>query len=155
MRRRLAVTTLACCCFLASAALAQNQNRLAGAWERFVLKDSAGTAIQPPSPAALLMFSAEGAYTQIAIPKDRPKVAKPLADMTKEELLSRFTRVESRWGRYSVAGDTLTRTYVASANPNQEAGSPQVQRFRIEGDVLILNSLTPGNQSEARFRRVR
>lgn len=37
-----------------------------------------------------------------------------LADMTKEELLARFSDVESRWGRYAVSGDTLSRTYIGA-----------------------------------------
>jgi hypothetical protein len=100
-------------------------------------------------------FSSDGFYEQMTIPAGRPKPAKPLADYTKEELLARFTRVEARRGRYTVSGTTLTRTYVASLNPNDEGRDPQVQRFRVEGDVLILTSTSAGNRGEARFRRVR
>ena len=134
---------------------AQSQGPLVGAWERIAIKDSTGAAVQPTPPAAFTIFSSDGFYSQIAIPAGRPKLAKPLADQTKDELLGRFNRAEARRGRYTVSGTTLTRTYVATLNPNDEGRDPQVQRFRIEGDVLILTSISAVNRSEARFRRVR
>jgi hypothetical protein len=134
---------------------AQSQGPLVGAWERIAIKDSTGTDVQPTPPAAFTIFGGDGFYSQIAIPTGRPKIAKPLADQTKEELLSRFSRAEARRGRYTVSGTTLTRTYVGTLNPNDEGRAPQVQRFRIEGDVLILTSTSAGNRAEARFRRVR
>jgi hypothetical protein len=134
---------------------AQSQGPLVGAWERIAIKDSTGTDVQPTPPAAFTIFSGDGFYAQTAIPAGRPKLTKPLADYTKEELLARFARAEARRGRYTVSGNTLTRTYAATLNPNDEGRDPQVQRFRIEGDVLILTSTSAGNRSEARFRRVR
>ena len=136
-------------------AAAQSQRPLVGSWERIALKDSTGTDIQPAPPAAFTIFSTDGFYTQLAIPTGRSKVAKPLADLTKEELLDRFNRAEARRGRYTVSGNTLTRTYITTLNPNDEGRDPQVQRFRIEGDVLILTSTSAANRSEARFRRAR
>ncbi len=119
MRTPLAVCVMAALVSLGTPAQAQRPS-LVGAWERFQLKDSVGGNIQPPSPAAFLIMSAEGFYVQTAIPKNRPKATKQLAEMTREELLSRFSDVEARWGKYSVAGDTLSRTYAASVNPNAE-----------------------------------
>ena len=136
-------------------AYAQNQGRLVGAWERFSMKDSTGANVQNPPPAAFTIFTADGFYSQISIPTGRPKVDKPLAEYTKEELLSRYDRAEARRGRYTVSGNTLTRTYVATLNPNDEGRAPQVQRFRIERDVLVLTSTSPTNRSEVRFRRVK
>lgn len=134
---------------------AEAQGPLVGAWERFAIKDSTGTEVQTLPPAAFTIFSANGFYSQTAIPTDRPKVDKPLADYTKEELLSRFSRAEARRGRYTVSGNTLTRTYVSSLNPNDEGRTPQIQHFRIEGDVLVLTSTAAGNKSEVRFRRAK
>ena len=136
---------------------AQSPHPIVGAWERFSVKDSTGTDVSPRPPAAFTIFSAEGFYSQTTIPTGRPKVAKPLADYTKEELLARFNGAEARHGQYtvSVSRKTLTRTYTTSLNPNLEGGAPQVQNFRIEGDVLILTSVTPGNKSEVRFRRAK
>lgn len=134
---------------------AQGRAALVGAWERFAMKDSTGTDITPLPPAAFTIFSPDGSYSQIAIPTGRPKLNKPLADYTKEELLARFSRAEARRGRYSAMGTTLTRTYAASLDPNAEGRDPQVQHYRIAGDVLILTSTSPTNKSEVRFRRVK
>ena len=136
-------------------ALAQTQRSLVGAWERFAMKDSTGTPLATLPPAAFTVFTGDGFYLQMAIPTGRPKLAKPLADYTREELLGRFERAEARRGRYTVSGNTLTRTYVSSLNADSEGGPPQVQRFRIEGDVLILTSTSPANKSEVRFRRAK
>jgi hypothetical protein len=134
-------------------AIAQGGQKLVGAWERFAMKDSTGADVRPLPPAAFTIFSADGFYSQTAIPTGRAKVDKPLADYTKEELLARFNRSEARRGKYTVSGNTLTRTYESSLNPSDEGRAPQVQRFRIEGDVLILTSPSPTNKSEVRWRR--
>ena len=135
---------------------AQGRALLVGAWERFAMKDSTGTDIRPLPPAAFTIFSADGSYSQIAIPTGRAKVNKPLAEYTKEELLARFSGAEARRGRYSAMGTTLTRTYTVSLDPNAEGRDPQVQHYRIVGDVLILTSTSPAtNKSEVRFRRVK
>ena len=139
----------------ASPSEGQGRSSLVGAWERFAMKDSTGADVQNLPPAAFTIFSADGFYSQTAIPTGRPKVDKPLADYTKEELLSRFNLTEARRGRYSVSGNTLTRTYVSTLNPNDEGRGPQVQRFRIEGNVLVLSSTSPANKSEVRWRRAK
>jgi len=134
---------------------AQGRALLVGTWERFAMKDSTGADVSPLPPAAFTIFSPDGWYSQITIPTGRPKVDKPLADYTKEELLARFNRTEARRGRYSAMGTTLTRTYAASLDPNAEGRDPQVQHYRIAGNVLILTSTSPTNKSEVRFRRVK
>ena len=141
----------------AAPAVAQSPHPIVGAWERFSIKDSTGTDVTPPPPPAFTIFSAEGFYTQMAIPAGRAKLDKPLADYTKDELLARFARAEARRGQYSISGSraTLTRTYTSSLNPSSEGSAPQVQNFRIDGDVLILTSVVPGNKSEVRFRRAK
>jgi hypothetical protein len=148
----LLVTSLAA---VSSRAAAQGRNPIVGAWERFSMKDSTGADLQNPPPPAFTIFSPDGFYSQTAIPTGRAKVDKPLAEYTKEELLARFNRTEARRGRYTVSGNTLTRTYDSSLNPNNEGNPPQVQRFRIEGDVLVLTSTSPTNKSEVRWRRAK
>ena len=74
--------------------------------------------------------------------------------MTKEELIQRFNRLESRRGTYTISSNRLTRKNVANGDPNGE-GTEQVQLFRIEGGVLILSSTDPKLKNEARFRRAK
>ena len=74
--------------------------------------------------------------------------------MTKEELLQRFNRLETRRGTYTVAANRLTRRNVTHGDPTQE-GTEQTQLFRVEGDTLILSSADPKLKNEARFRRAK
>jgi len=151
MRVRIVLALLLVCVFAYGAsALAQNQTPLVGAWERLALKNAEGVDIQPPEPAAFVIFSADGYYSQTVIPIGRNKLKKPLEDMTKEELLNQFQLLFAHHGTYTVSGDKLTRRFISHSNPNVE-GTELVQEFRIEGDLLILT--VPGSKAEARFRR--
>jgi hypothetical protein len=118
-------------------ALAQNQHPRVGARERLSLKNAEGVDIQPPEPAAFVIFSADGYYSQTVIPTGRNKLKKPLEDMTKEELLNRFQLLFAWHGTYTVSGNTLTRRIISHSNPDVE-GTELVQEFHIEGDLLIL-----------------
>lgn len=116
--------------------------------------DADGAKMQPPAPAAFVIFSADGFYSQTAIPVGRPKIDKPLQQMTKEELVQRFNRLDAVRGTYTIAGNRLTRKEIAHGNPNNE-DYELVQLFRIEGDVLILSRPDPTHRGEARFRRAK
>ena len=131
---------------------AQGGNALVGTWERVSQTNAEGAP--NPQPAAFLIFSANGHFSQTAAPSGRPKLTKPLQEMTREELLARFQGVQARRGTYRVAGNMLTRMDVTNVNPNQE-GSEGVQQFRLEGDMLILSSTDPKSKAQARFRRVK
>jgi hypothetical protein len=139
---------------VATASPARAQSPLVGAWERVSLVDGEGKPTQPPAPAAFLLFTADGFFSQSGIPTGRAKTSKPLDQMSKEELLQRFNRLETRRGTYTVSGNRLTRRNVAHGDPNQE-GTEQVQLFRIEGGMLILSSADPKQKNEARFRRAK
>lgn len=121
---------------------------LTGAWERASLRDSAGTILQPPAPAAFAIYSANGFFSQTAIPTGRATIDKPLTEMTKEELLARFQRVSAMRGTCTVSGNRLTRKSLSSINPAQE-GNELVQLFRIVGDTLILSSPNSASRTEA------
>ena len=151
--RRIAATLLTVCA-LGFTSFAQGANPLVGTWERFSTTDAKGQPAQPQPPAAFLVMTANGYFSQIAVPRGRPKVDKPLMDMTKEELVARFADVIARRGSYSVEGNRLTRRDIVHTDPSTE-GTDAVQTFRIEGDVLILGSTDPANKTENRFRRVK
>jgi hypothetical protein len=129
---------------------AQDPNRVVGAWERISLTDAKGVVAKPVP--AFLIFSASGHFAQTVTPAGRPKVNKPLQDMTREELLARFQGLTARFGIYTVAGNKLTRKSITHVNPGAE-GTDETQLFRIEGDVLILT--TEGEKGEVRFRRLK
>ena len=151
MRVRIGVVLLFVCVFAYGVrALAQPQNPLVGAWERFALKNDEGVDIQPPEPAAFVIFTADGYFSQTVIPTGRNKLKKPLEDLTKDELLHRFQNLFAWRGTYTVSGNTLTRRIISHTNPNIE-GTELVQAFRLEGDLLILTR--PGSKAEAQFRR--
>lgn len=135
-------------------AMASAQSAIVGAWERVSMVDAQGKPSQPPAPAAFVIFSADGYFSQSGVPTGRPKVDKPLDQMTKEELLARFSRLETRRGPYTISGNRLTRINVTHGNPSQE-GTEATQLFRVEGDMLILSSTDPKLKNEARFRRVK
>jgi hypothetical protein len=150
MRR--VVLALACALFFTNALVAQSNNPLIGAWERTMLKNPQGQVTQPPLPPAFVIFSANGYFSQTAIPAGRPKLNKPVAEMTKDELVARFQNVEARRGTYKIDGKKLTRTDVSTANSVRE-GAEQIQLFRIEGDTLILS--TEQGVDMAWFKRVK
>lgn len=133
---------------------AAQSSPLTGAWERVSLRDSAGAMIQPPTAVAFAIYSANGYFTQIAIPAGRAMSDKPVNDMTREELVARFQGVSALRGTYVISGNRLTRRTLASLNPAQE-GRDLVQTFRIDGDTLILGSPNPASRAEAKFVRAR
>jgi hypothetical protein len=140
---------------LADTAVAGAQSSaLTGAWERVSLRDSTGTILQPPAPAAFAIYSSDGYFSQTAIPAGRPIINKPFTDMTKEDLVERFQNVNAMRGTYTISGNRLTRKSVSATNPAGE-GRELVQVFRIAGDTLILTSPNSTNRGEAKFVRAR
>ena len=153
MKVRSTLCAMALLAMTCSAAAAQT-NPLVGAWIRISDINAQGVQQQPPSPAAFLILSADGFYSQTAIPEGRAKVNKPLEEMTKEELVARFNRVTDRRGTYTIVGNKLTRHDVSNTNPGAEGGD-QIQLFRIAGDLLILTTEDPKSKAEVRFQRAR
>ena len=130
------------------------QRPLVGTWVRFSQVNASGVDLMlQQAPAAVVVFSADGFFSQIAIPAGRTHVDKPLTEMTKEELIARFTNVEARRGTYTVVADTLTRVNVDAVTPST-IGGRQVQRMRIQGDTLFLTP-ADGTAGVVKFRRLR
>jgi hypothetical protein len=154
MRRALLFGVIAALIALNSNSIAQTSNLLVGAWERISLLDGEGKPLQPPGPAAFVIFSADGFFSQTAIHTGRAKIDKPFDQFTKEELVARFNRLEARRGTYTVAGNVLVRKNIAHGDPNQE-GTEARQNFRIEKGILILSNVDPKLKNEARFRRAK
>jgi hypothetical protein len=131
---------------------AQSENPLVGAWQRFSQSRADGTP--NPQPETFVIFSANGHLSQTTLPFGRPKLTKPLQEMTREELLARFQGVQARLGTYAISDTKFIRKDVATLDPAEE-GFDLVQEFRVEGDILTLISTAPKSKAVARFRRVK
>jgi hypothetical protein len=144
MKLRLLTTLLGM--FVLATSLTAQQESLVGAWELV----SATNAQGQPLPNLLLVVTSDGLYSQIGIPKGRPKLEKPANQLTEAEFRARFTGVQGQHGTYTVSGNRVTRQAIAAVNPNNE-GVQQVLEFKIEGNMLTVRD--PETKAEQQFRR--
>jgi len=134
---------LALCAFLCLPVMAQSTNPLVGAWERISLMRGT-TEGQPPAAPEFLIVSADGYYCESELPEGRDKARKPLDQMTKEELVARYSRTAASWGTYTIVGNVFSRKHIMDLNPGAE-GSDQTRNFHFEGDILVLTAGGPGD----------
>ncbi|MEP6714264.1 MAG: lipocalin-like domain-containing protein [Terriglobia bacterium] len=99
---------------------------------------------QPPAAPEFLVITADGYYSESELPEGREKVSKPLDQMTKEELVARYSRTAASWGTYTIVGNLLSRRHIMDLNPRAE-GSDQARNFHFEGDILVLTAGGPGD----------
>ena len=135
------------CTLLTLPVMAQGNNPLVGAWERISLSRG-GVESTPPPPPVFLVVSPDGYYCEAVLPEGRDKSGTPLNQMTKEELLARFSRTEASWGTYTITGNFFHRQHIMDLNPNAE-GSNQDRNFHFEGDILVLTTGGPGDTPQA------
>jgi len=95
-----------------------------------------------------MVIGPDGYYCEAVLPEGRDKSGTPLNQMTKEELLARFSRTEASWGIYTITGNFLHRQHIMDLNPNAE-GSNQDRNFHFEGDILVLTTGGPGDTPQA------
>lgn len=135
----------------------QEASPFVGTWERIYIVSPEGKVTQDLAKGigvpAWLIMSDNGYFTQTTLPLGRPKLNKPLNEMTREELLAQLRGVVVRQGTYKVSGNDLTRTTVTNLNPSTE-GEAETQQFRFEGDVMILTQREEPKR-DVRFRRVK
>jgi hypothetical protein len=149
---RLLVTTTVFVALLSASTLAQ-PNRFVGTWELIARTTPQGVVDQDPHE--LLVFTDAGIYVRIELPKGRPRVNKPDAELTLEELRARYKGVIAFHGTYRVTGDRLTAEVVAHTDPNRE-GIMAVRKITVEDDTLTLSSATnPAFPAVSRYRRIR
>ena len=138
-----------------SAASAPSQKAFVGTWERISNKDAEGKALEERLLPSNIIFAADGHYSQTAFPTGREKVAKPVKEMTREELVNRLDGVLSSYGTYTVTGNKLTRKVLQHLNPASQ-GTDIVQEFRLEGDTLTLKVVSDLlKNSETVYKRVK
>ena len=128
-------------------------NPLVGTWERVSALNAAGEPDTTNQPG-LLMVSEEGYFIYTAIPSNRPKVNKPLDQLTREELLDRFRGVSVRRGTWTMSGNRWSNIELGTENPNIE-GREVVRIWKIEHNELVLSSPDVKNKTENRWKRVK
>jgi hypothetical protein len=146
--------------FVMSIALgAQSRDAIGGAWEQTSEKNiTTGTTAAAPNPPLHVIYL-DGQYVQFAAAAGRPKLKEPIdaASLTKEQLLQRSGpgRLQGQYGTYRVSGNTLTRTPISAAAPENE-GRQTVSEFRIQGDTLTtVTPNTQGQKIERTYKRLR
>ena len=138
-----------------SAAAAPSQKAFVGTWERISAKDGEGKALEERLLPSNIIFAADGHYSQTAFPAERAKVAKPVKEMTREELVNRLDGVLAGYGTYTVTGNKLTRKVLQHLNPAGQ-GTEIIQEFRLDGDALTLKVVSEAlKNSETRYKRVK
>ena len=140
---------------VSSTASAPNQKAFVGTWERISATDGEGKALEERLLPSNIIFAADGHYSQTAFPAGRAKVAKPVTEMTREELINRLDGVLAGYGTYTVTGNKLTRKVLQHLNPAGQ-GTEIIQEFRLEGDTLTLKVVSEAlKNSETRYKRVK
>ena len=128
------------------------RERLVGTWERVSLLRNA-LSVQPPDAPLFVKFSADGHWSMMEMPDDRPKADKPLEQQTEKELLARFDKVEGGYGTWTLKGDVLTRKHVVNIAPGGE-GNNQDRLCSFEGEILALIGTGANRSPQARFKRL-
>jgi hypothetical protein len=152
------IVTLACVCcgFLATSAVAQpcTAERLVGTWERVSLLRNA-LSVQPPDAPLFLKFGADGYWSMMEMPDDRPKVWKPPDQMTAKEFFKIFDKVEGGQGTWTIKADgsVITRRHLVNIAPGGE-GSNQDRLCWFEGDILALVGTGANRSPQARFKKL-
>jgi hypothetical protein len=125
-----------------------------GTWERISLLRN-GLSVQPPDAPLFLKLAADGYWSMMEMPPERPKINKPLAQQTVKELWARFDRVEGGQGTWTVKGDgsVLTRRHAVNIAAGGE-GSNQDRLCTFEGDILALVGTGANRSPQARFKRL-
>lgn len=129
-------------------------SRLVGTWERVSLLRNA-LSVQPPDAPLFVKFGADGYWSMMEMPDDRPKVDKPLQQLSAKELFTRFDKVEGGQGTWTVKADgsVVTRRHLVNIAPGGE-NSSQDRLCWFEGDILALVGTGANRSPQARFKRL-
>jgi hypothetical protein len=128
--------------------------RLVGTWERISLLRNA-LSVQPPDAPLFVTFAADGYWSMMEMPDDRPKTTKPPEQLTAKELFAMFDKVEGGQGTWTVRADgsVVTRRHVVNIAPGGE-GNLQERLCWFEGEVLALVGTGATRSPQARFKRL-
>jgi hypothetical protein len=128
--------------------------RLAGTWERVSLLRNA-LSVQPPDAPLFVKFGSDGYWSMMEMPDDRPKVNKPLDQLTAKELWARFDKVEGGQGTWTVKSDgsVVTRRHMVNIAAGGE-NNTQDRLCWFEDEILALVGTGSNRSPQARFRRL-
>lgn len=141
------------CAILGLPVLAQHPdfetNPLVGTWGRVSLLRNS-LSVQPPDAPLYLLFGADGYWSMMEMPDDRPKLDKTLDQMTKEELAKRFHDVSGGWGYYIVKNNIVNRIHDEDIAPGREGGQ-HVRYYIFEDKVMNLAGTGKNMSPQARM----
>ena len=104
-------------------------------------------------PVGLLMFDRSGNVMQFLSKPGTPKFA--VSDRLKGTDAENRVVVHSiiaGIGNYTVEGDTITISWVASSYPNRD-GIPQKRSYKVTGDNIVSINPGPGGTSYSSYTR--
>ena len=106
-------------------------------------------------PPLFVKFGADGYWSMMEMPDDRPNISKPLDQMTVKELLTRYDKVEGGQGTWTVKADgsVVTRRHLVNIAPGGE-NSAQDRACVFEGEILALIGTGANRSPQARFKRL-
>jgi hypothetical protein len=126
-------------------------NPLVGTWVRYSLLRN-GFSVQPPDAPLYVTFMKDGYWSMMEFPADRPRVNKPLAQQTPQELFSRFDKMGGGWGNFTHIGQVNYRHHKVGLGPG--GGNTQERAWRFEGNILILEGTGPTRSPQVRARKL-
>lgn len=136
------------------------KEQIVGTWRTVSIYNEIGGTkanLYGDKPAGLTMFDRSGNYVSYLSKPDLPKfaVANRLKG-TDAENRNVIHGMISGFGTYSVEGDTVSTTTIASSYPNR-AGTTEKRTYKIVGDAMssINPSAASGGTSYQKFVRVK
>jgi hypothetical protein len=126
---------------------------LVGQWVRFTLIRN-GFSVQPPDAPLYLQFGPDGYWSMMEFPANRPKISKPLDQLTSQELFSRFDKSDGGWGTYSQDGMINDRHHYSDIAAPGNGGTEHVRAWRFEGKVLVLEGTGSNHSPEIKTRKL-
>src|SRR5262245_21969747 len=125
---------------------------LVGTWVRYSLLRN-GFSVQPPDAPLYVKFMADGWWSMMEFPADRPKVNKPLDQLTPQEAFKRFDLMDGGWGNYTQVGMSNIRHHLGGISPGGGEWEQQ-GLWRFEGNILILEGAGPTRSPQVHARKL-
>lgn len=108
-----------------------------GVWDEIRLREGNASATQKPNHMRRMFI--DGYYSLTNASEGRPRNDKPVAEMTREELLDRFRSLQVQDGTYEVTGPNTIRLKRRISQFPENHGTEQVMEWSIDrAGVLSL-----------------